>query len=321
MTIRTITLALLAITAAVSRADLTVDPGVTEVFSGTPSVDIPLAVIGGDQVSDLAGAIKITGAQITGVSYTGSIWESAPGGFIDLGFIGFPPPAETIDPNVSMVIPGQTVSGAGTLLTFTVDTSSLPAGDYPIKLSGITGMSGTPPLDTKIVTTGGEEITTNLLDGILRVVDKPLHVWRTEEFPGAVGNSSLEASVWGDAADPDGDGVPNLLEFAFDLSPSNPDLSGTEAMSPGLPTPLFVEEGGETYFAVRYTRRIDRTCHTTIVETSTDLETWDPSGANLVQVGTAAPHAGGLMETVTERLTSAVGSRMQLRVVVTNLAP
>ncbi|MCX6875264.1 MAG: hypothetical protein NTW21_15870 [Verrucomicrobia bacterium] len=44
--------------------------------------------------------------------------------------------------------------------------------------------------------------------------------WLQQHFPAAYGNPALEASVWGDHADPDGDGCGNLLEFMMQRDPN-----------------------------------------------------------------------------------------------------
>jgi len=48
--------------------------------------------------------------------------------------------------------------------------------------------------------------------------------WRANYFSAAdLADPTKEASVWGDRADPDGDGAPNALEFALGLNPLVPD--------------------------------------------------------------------------------------------------
>lgn len=78
-----------------------------------------------------------------------------------------------------------------------------------------------------------------------------------------------------DDADPDGDGVKNLLEFALGGNPNayNFDL---------LPTELTVEDGGSRYLELRFTRPQGLSEITYTVQTSTDLNTWpaDNTGVN-----------------------------------------
>jgi hypothetical protein len=48
--------------------------------------------------------------------------------------------------------------------------------------------------------------------------------WTEEEFaPAVLGNPALEASVWGQDADPDRDGHSNLLEMLFEMNPNQSD--------------------------------------------------------------------------------------------------
>jgi hypothetical protein len=48
-------------------------------------------------------------------------------------------------------------------------------------------------------------------------------------------NSALQATVWGDKADPDKDGRDNLLEYALGLDPLKPDSKATDASDFGRP--------------------------------------------------------------------------------------
>jgi len=49
--------------------------------------------------------------------------------------------------------------------------------------------------------------------------------WRRDQFGSDVDDASLEASVWGDLADPDGDGWNNLFEYSIDSAPKDYDPS------------------------------------------------------------------------------------------------
>ncbi len=69
--------------------------------------------------------------------------------------------------------------------------------------------------------------------------DGLLSTWRTSHFnPADLADPSREATVWGDLADPDGDGLANLLEYALDSSPevaSRPPAAALDISNPAAP--------------------------------------------------------------------------------------
>jgi kumamolisin len=70
----------------------------------------------------------------------------------------------------------------------------------------------------------------------------PYQTWKTNEF----GANAMNPSIAGDSADPNNNGVPNLLEYAFNTNP----LQDTD------PAPIisYVQDGnGLTYLAITYT--------------------------------------------------------------------
>lgn len=299
-------------------AALTVDPGLVRITTGTPSVQIPVMVTGGDLVTDMAAAVEAGnppagGIQITAVSYTGSIWQGAAGGFAS--FFTVPPPAAAVGPNVSLNTAGQRVAGNGVLMTLTLNTASLTPGDYPIKLSG-TSIGGT------VLVNGFNAVPATFVNGILRVSDDPLAQWRLTNFPGQAPNPASEATVWGNGADPDRDGLSNLVEFYLGTDPNVPRLSPATASVPGTPFLSIVTVSGQQYPAITFTRRINTGSSVTgAAEWSSAMQTW--SSAGFVDFGSVLTLPGGEFQLVTRRYTGAQSStpRVFLRCNVTAAAP
>ena len=120
----------------------------------------------------------------------------------------------------------------------------------------------------------------------------PVERWRLEHF-GASGNEGAAA----DDADPDTDGLKNVLELAFGTDPNNPDSGpgtldyvgtlaggGTIGLR-GQPTVRFEPPGVETARAL-FVRRKDymEVGLTYTVEFSSDLSTWEPGSTCTPQV-------------------------------------
>lgn len=103
------------------------------------------------------------------------------------------------------------------------------------------------------------------------------------------------------SADPDHDGVPNFLEYAFALK-------ANEANLDGLPT-----EGkyrnpsdGKDYLTITYRKRLDNTKLAYTVMTSSDLKNWAP--ASVTEVAPATLSSDGQSATVTVRLLAPIGT-------------
>ena len=83
-------------------------------------------------------------------------------------------------------------------------------------------------------------------------------------------------------ADPDGDGLPNAAEYAFDLSPGRADRSA-------LPASVVVTGApGEVYHAVQYRRRVGTGDLQYKVQVSTNLNAWAGNATLEIQVTTLA---------------------------------
>jgi uncharacterized delta-60 repeat protein len=87
--------------------------------------------------------------------------------------------------------------------------------------------------------------------------------WISDFFPNAGGDVTLI----GPQADPDGDGVLNLLEYAFGGNPQ-------EASRALLPTVNFGDTEGESHLGISFIRVRDAIDVSYRVEASPDLETW-----------------------------------------------
>ncbi len=115
-------------------------------------------------------------------------------------------------------------------------------------------------------------------------------------------------------ADPDADGLPNLLEQALNSNPTSNPSAGP------LPTPSTVTSGGQTYLGFSYPRirtselpvpfPYAAEAYNYLIETSPDLLSWtiDPGTGPtaLIPVGTPLANPDGVTETVTLRLPAPV---------------
>jgi hypothetical protein len=93
-------------------------------------------------------------------------------------------------------------------------------------------------------------------------------------------------------ADPDGDGIVNLLEYAFGMDPTVADWIG-------LPTPGMVSDQGADYLSITYNRLLGATNIHYTPEFGDDFLNWSPEVA--VEVNQASPSANALTEVITVR--------------------
>ncbi|MEQ1751619.1 MAG: hypothetical protein ABL974_19510, partial [Prosthecobacter sp.] len=136
--------------------------------------------------------------------------------------------------------------------------------------------------DTRLSAPGEHQITLTATDSagassslnvtLIINANKPERSWRWQHF----GNSAAEGQG-ADDADPDGDGLSNLSEFAFGLDPNRPSSSsdiGTRAESSSS-----AEAAGSSSMRAIFQRRKDHQAAGLdyIVEFSSNLTEWQPS--------------------------------------------
>ncbi len=124
----------------------------------------------------------------------------------------------------------------------------------------------------------------------------PYENWRAQYFTAA---ELANAAISGDLADPDGDGIPNLAEFAFDLNPR-------VISHPNLPRGFVQNTSGTNYFYLQYNERNAPAGVQYLLQTSPDLQSWTTSPASFTQV--SANDNGDGTSLVTLRLQSPVSA-------------
>ena len=120
----------------------------------------------------------------------------------------------------------------------------------------------------------------------------PYQTWQASHFTAA---QLANPAVSGDLADPDGDGVVNLLEYALGLDP----LSANRT---GLPVVTTTSRVGTTNLALTYTKVKTATDLTYLVEVSADLVTWNSGSGYTADV--AVLHQGTTEQVTTRDLTA-----------------
>lgn len=105
----------------------------------------------------------------------------------------------------------------------------------------------------------------------------PIHLWRVARFgASAVDDPAQEASLWGDLADPDRDGLENRLEYFANLSPTTAE---------GIPVLQLVRRDGAFYLRYRQSAEAGMPYRARIQSTSDLGSPWqdmDPA-ANLIE--------------------------------------
>ncbi len=214
-----------------------------------------------------------------------------------------------------LVDAGAAVNGSGPqALNATVSDDGLP---IPASLtSSWSVVNGPGPgsfgdaaaVDTAFTSTSAGTFTLRLSasDGAITTFDDvtatiittPFDSWRVTNF----GSSVNLPEIGGDLADPDHDGIPNLLEYAFNLTPNSPD-SGPKGST------------AANQMSLVYRRNLSAGDITFGYEQSTDLTTW-----TAVTPTTTVLSNDGQTQTIQATVPMS-GNQRFLRLTVTRLQP
>ncbi len=300
------------------------------------ALDTAFAAAGGhgDSVFDLAlqpdGNVILAGAYsfFQSSAADGPLWRFVPGLAGTPGLIQFSAQtltaAEGSSATISVTRTGGSI-GALTVGYSTVAGTATAGSDYTTTSGVLTWASGDSaaksiivPLTLDAISDSTETFTVNLAAPLIGgavlgtrqqavvTVASAFTTWQAANFtPLELANSTIS----GDTADPDGDGLNNLLEFAFGLAPKT-------ASSTGAPTSAVQNISGFDYLTLTFRRRAPALDLAYAVQTSGDLSGAWAGGA--VQVGSATANGDGT-ETVTFRDSTALsaGAKRFLRLQVT----
>ena len=129
------------------------------------------------------------------------------------------------------------------------------------------------------------------------VAGNSLDTWRTQVFSYAdLSDPTKQATVWGDKADPDGDGRDNLFEYAVGLDPNKSELNQQAVL------PSIADVSGVKYSALSFVRRVNEPLLQYVPEVSLDKVTWS-SGTSFVQQVRVVPLSTGFETVYVQDLT------------------
>ena len=195
-------------------------------------------------------------------------------------------------------MPGLSVAYSGFV---TGDTSAVLSGAPNLTTSATAGsLPGTYAITVGPGTLAASNYTFVFNSNTLTVTPWSMADWRGQQFDA---DQLANAAISGANADPDGDGLPNQLEYAFGESPTQATVDAAPSLS--------IQSGK---LALAYTRRNDVTDLTYTVEVSSDLKTWVSGDAYTQQI--AVTPLDGLRDrvTVSDRTALSAGVRRFMRV-------
>ena len=209
--------------------------------------------------------------------------------------------AGTLSPAFGSSVLAYAVAMPNATTSFTVTPAAASSG-ATIVVNGTAVASGTASAP---VTLSGDSMTVNVVvtaqDGTT-VKTYALNISRNTAYQDWTLASNLSGTNNSLTADSDGDGIPNLLEYAFNANPNGADKN----ILP-ISANSFNPADNKHYFTYTYRRLIVPGTMTYSIESSANLGSWSAVTAqNLQQVGTATGTGDGVSEVVTFRLLPAL---------------
>jgi hypothetical protein len=127
----------------------------------------------------------------------------------------------------------------------------------------------------------------------------PYEDWRAAYFtPEQLANPAVS----GDGADASGDGIPNLVKYAYDLNP-------LVVNHPTLPAAFIENAAGTNFLDVQYVQRNPPAGVSYTPQHSTNMTDWNADPAGFLQVGSVA--SSNNTSIITLRVLGAVSSALQ----------
>ncbi len=201
--------------------------------------------------------------------------------------------------NTSMTIsPSQLTANSSSITNCTI-TPKLPSGLAIGTTTNSCTISGTPTSAVPapgtifaVVATNSANIQSTPVTLTLIVADAPSAAssyssWQTQNFTAA---QLADPTISGDEADPDHDGISNLMEYALGLNPNHPDYAPVQGSTMGIPVQGLAPCANNTSkkcLTLTYTQLSAATDISYIPQVSQDLTTWSSGTDYLLQTSAA----------------------------------
>ena len=267
-----------------------------------------LGVLADDSLSAASPAIDMGRDLGPATDYTGTLFAVRN----DAGAFEYPLPALRGTPagaqlaeggGVTLSVP---VAGNGPFTYQWLCNGAAVAGATGASLTlnpALPGQSGSYAL---VITNTGGSVTSAA--AVVLITPLAFSSWQASRFTVA---ELANPAVSGPLADPDADGVCNLLEYAFGSDPRTPSAAV-------LPTARLVGGSDGPHLAITYRQLINATGVVYVVGVSSDLVSWDDSQTQVAPVGAPQPTGDGRTQWVTAQvvqpLPAGAGARQFLRV-------